>query len=419
LLSPSLQAQKKIPIEKGWSSTSINAVVFRKNSLVTHDDIQYASFYDVDGRVILAKRELPFLEWEIQKTRYQGNVEDAHNSISIMVDGNGFLHMAWDHHGNALNYVRSTTPGSLVMTDRLTMTGLEENITYPEFFKLPEGDLLLFYRSGSSGRGNLVINRYDIQTESWKRVQDVLISGEDERNAYWQGFVDQSGTIHVSWVWRETWDVATNHDMSYAKSEDGGKTWINSNRVPYELPITLESAEVVVEIPQSSELINQTSMYADENGWPYIATYWKEAEDKAPQFHVIFQNEKGWHQSQVGLRTLDFSLSGGGTKKIPISRPQVVVDSKENPRIHVIYRDAERSNRITVSSAEITETYPWKWATMDLTNSSVGSWEPTFDTERWKSDKELHLFVQKVGQGDGEKKEIMTPQMVYVLVWNP
>jgi len=39
--------------------------------------------------------------------------------------------------------------------------------------------------------------------------------------AYWKMCTDSGGTLHLSWVWRETGDVATNHDMAYAKSSDG------------------------------------------------------------------------------------------------------------------------------------------------------------------------------------------------------
>ena len=62
----------------------------------------------------------------------------------------------------------------------------------------------LFTASGSSGRGNLVMNRYSLKEHKWTRVQDILIDGENKRNAYWQLYVDEKGTIHLSWVWRET-----------------------------------------------------------------------------------------------------------------------------------------------------------------------------------------------------------------------
>ena len=93
--------------------------------------------------MVLARRALGSADWEIRKTRYKGNTRDAHNTISIIVDSTGVLHMSWDHHCNPLNYCRSKKHGSLELTDPMPMTGRKENkVTYPEFYNLPGGGLL-------------------------------------------------------------------------------------------------------------------------------------------------------------------------------------------------------------------------------------------------------------------------------------
>lgn len=394
----------------GWAKTSVNAVVFRKNSVVTHNNIQYVSYYDSSGHVVLAKRNLPDGTWTVQQTGYKGNVLDAHNSISMMVDGDGYLHLAWDHHNNPLNYCKSVKPGSLELTSKLTMVGNEENeITYPEFHKLPSGDLIFLYRSGESGRGNLMMNRYDVKLKKWFRVQENLIDGEGERNAYWQFCTDKQGTLHLSWVWRETPDVSTNHDLCYARSKDNGKTWENSKGEKYGLPITSKSAEYAFYIPQSSDLINQTSIYVDETGNPFIATYWREQSSSIPQYQLIYNDGKKWQHEQVGERKTSFSLSGQGTKKIPVSRPQVVI---KGTTVVLIFRDVERGSKVSVAIKELNQD---EWKYEDVTNYSVDDWEPSYDTELWKEKKQLHLFVQSVGQGDGETPEERKPQPVYVI----
>ena len=86
-ISPQAEA---IPVAKGWARNSVNAVIFRRNALVTHRDTQYIAFYDSTSHVVLAKRHLEDTSWEIRQTRYRGNTADAHNSISIMVDGEGY-----------------------------------------------------------------------------------------------------------------------------------------------------------------------------------------------------------------------------------------------------------------------------------------------------------------------------------------
>ena len=262
--------------DNGWGDNSVNTTVFRNSPLVTHDDYQYVSYYDADGYLTLGRRALNDTVWTLNRTQYVGNVKDAHNVISMIVDGDGYLHLSFDHHGHPLKYCRSKYPESLELGDLEPMTGVDEgNVTYPEFYTLKDGDILFVYRSGSSGRGNLVMNRYDLASRKWVRVQDVLIDGEDERNAYWQLYVDGRGVIHLSWVWRETWLVETNHDLCYARSRDNGVTWERSDGTPYQLPITQDNAEYAWRIPQNSELINQTSMSTDAAGNPYIATYWR------------------------------------------------------------------------------------------------------------------------------------------------
>ena len=399
------------PIGLGWAQNSINTVIFRRNSVVSHKGIQYAAYYDPEGNVMLAKRSIGNNNWELERTKYSGNIEDAHNSISIMVDGDGYLHMAWDHHGEKLNYSKSVEPGSLKLSRKLNMiNNREKSVTYPEFYKLPNGDLIFLYRDGSSGRGNLIINQYDLKSKSWTRLHNTLIDGEDQRNAYWQAYIDAQGTIHISWVWRETGDVGTNHDICYAKSTDFGKTWQKSTGELYTIPISAATAEYVRKIPQNSELINSTTKYADTSWNPYIATYFRPQGSPVTQYHIIYTCNSGWQTKIITDRKTPFTLRGGGTKKIPISRPQIVVNDDNS--VILIYRDEEHNNRITIRQRK----YPNLdiWEVYNVGDFSVGSWEPSYDTELWRNSKKLHLFVQKSGQGDGEKLESIPPQPVYI-----
>jgi hypothetical protein len=408
-----------IPIADGWARNQVNAVIFRRNSVTSHGQSQYVAFYDASSRVIVARRRLGARDWQTKRTRYTGNAEDAHNSISIAVDGDGFLHMAWNHHASPLQYCRSVRPGSLLLLPMVAMVGKsEDRVTYPEFYSLPNGDLLFTYRDGVSGGGNLVLNRYDLKKKRWTRLQDKLIDGQGDRNAYPQMAIDAKGTIHLSWVWRETPDVATNHDMGYAKSTDGGKTWLKSSGQKYQLPITASTAEYAWRIQPGSELINQTSMSADALGRPYIATYFRPPGELVPQYHVIYHDGEGWRASQVTHRTTPFSLSGQGTRRIPISRPQILVRSS-GARVEgfMVFRDSERGNRVSVAVSR--DIISGAWLIRDLTKDSVGMWEPTYDEAVWKKWNEIHLLVQRVGQGEGESLEDIPAQMVFNLVWVP
>lgn len=405
------QKPRLVEVGKGYSSTSVNTTVFRNSSLATLGDKQYIAYYDADGWMMIGCRSLDSDEWTLHRTQYKGNVKDAHNVISLMVDGDGYLHVAFDHHGHPLNYCRSVAPHSLELGEKEPMVGENEmDVTYPEFYRLANGDLLFAYRSGASGRGNLVLNRYSLEAKKWARVQDVLIDGENKRNAYWQLYVDAKGTIHLSWVWRETWLVETNHDLCYARSFDGGETWYKTSGELYELPIRLDNAEYACKIPQNSELINQTSMSADADGNPYIATYWRNPDSDVPQYRLVWHDGKQWQSQQVSHRQTPFSLKGGGTKMIPIARPRMVVDGK---KAYYVFRDEERGSKVSMYYTPDIQSGEWK--VTDLTEFAVHAWEPSHDSELWKSQKKLHLFVQDARQGDGERQVDTEAQPVYVL----
>jgi hypothetical protein len=412
-------AQHTTYVANGWAKNSVNAVILRHNSLTTYRDTQFIAFYNGDQRLILAKRKTGANRWKFRTTPYKGDANDAHKSISIIVDGDGYLHVSWDHHGNALNYCKSTSPGSLEMTEKLPMTGLKENkVTYPEFYNLPNGNLLFLYRTGQSGNGDLMMNRYDTKTRKWEQVQDAFINGENQRNAYWQCAVDDAGTIHLSWVWRETGDVSTNHDMCYARSKDSGKTWEKSTGEKYTLPITMANAEDAAHIPQKSELINTTSMAADKAGHPYIITYWRAEGTTVPQYQLIYNDGSKWITQQVTDRKTPFTLSGGGTKRIPISRPVILINDKNGmQKAYVIYRDIEQQDKVTAAVCE--DIKSGKWAIKTISKQSVDLWEPSYDTELWKHRGVINLFLQKVEQGDGEKTEDVPPSPISVLEWKP
>ncbi|GAB2806277.1 BNR repeat-containing protein [Ferruginibacter profundus] len=415
LSAQSVKSARSVFVDSGWANNSVNTVVFRKNSLCTYKNTQYISFYNKDGMVVVGKRTIGKTRWLLQTTNFKGDVTDAHRSISIITDGDGYLHMSWNHHGNKLHYSKSIAAGALQMTEELPMTGIAEtNVTYPEFHCLPDGNLLFLYRDGRSGQGNLVVDRYNTSQKKWEQLQSNLIDGEKQRNAYWQACVDTKGTIHLSWVWRESPDVASNHDMCYAQSTDGGITWTNSKKEKYTLPINATTAEYVCRIPQKSELINQTSMYADEEGHPFIASYWKDQGDSIPQYHVIYNTGAAWVIQNTGFRKTAFSLSGAGTKRIPVSRPQILSFKKGNTNaVIVIFRDEERGSKVSVAINRDMNVN--KWLLKDVTTATVGSWEPAYDTELWKHKKQLHLFVQYTDQKDGEGKANILPQPVQVL----
>ena len=85
----------------------------------------------------------------------------------------------------------------------------------------------------------------------------------------------------------------------------------------------------------------------------------------------------------------------------------------------MIFRDIERGDKVSVAICDDLLLAPDVWRFEDLTSDSVSQWEPSYDTELWTLTKTLHIFVEKVGQGEGETIEDIPPQPISILEWTP
>lgn len=400
-------------VGQGYSRTSINTSIFRRSALVSGHGFQFIGYYDKKGRVVLGRRILGSSKWRFKRLNYKVKITDAHNVISLGLDNDGYLHVAFGMHCRPLRYLRSLRPLSLQMSECIDMDGVKEDaVTYPEFYTLETGELLFCYRAGRSGNGDMVMKTYDTALQRWSTLYDNLLDGEGERNAYWQMSVGADGTLHLGWVWRETPDVSTNHDVCYAHSVDGGRTWRRSDGTQYGIPINLSSSEVAWHVAEGSELINQTSIAGDIEGHPYIATYWRDTDNAVPQYRVLWNDGRSWHSRCVGERLTPFTLKGKGTKMVPMSRPLILVDDNY---IYFIFRDIERGGRVIMAiTGDITH---GEWKIRSLSSFSVEAWEPCPDFSLWKTAGELQLFLQTTHQGDGEKKAsgVSPTTPIYVL----
>ena len=426
-------AARLIPLaQDAFSGSSVNVLSGVKQTLYTRNGMQYAAFYNAKAKLVVAKRAVQDVKWQLLETSFSGNVNDAHNHISLVVEDEDYVHIAWDHHNTPLKYARSVAPGSLQLAKARMLSqpgaetaALENSVTYPQFYALANGDLLFAYRDGGSGRGNLVLNRYNGESQQWQRLHNSLIDGEGQRSAYWDMAVDANGVLHLVWIWRETPDVATNHDLSYAQSTDHGATWQRLNGQPYSLPITQGTGEVVKAVPQQHKLMNPPVVTADAQSWPFIASYWADTPTDIPRYHVVFSNSAEgkespeWHELKAPKVADNFALSGHGTKRPPISRAVLLVDSASNTRkVHLIYRDDYQHGKVIALSSALEQP---NWHSQVLLDKAVGAWEPSLDIAAWHNQRQAHLLLQAVAQNDGNDQQSLAtvPSHIGVLVWQP
>ena len=283
--------------------------------LLTEPPYQYAGYYDADRRLTIAQRRLDQPTWSF--IRLDETVGwDSHNSITLVLDANGCIHLAANMHVSPLKYWRSEKPWDIATLVRVPgMTGSEENrVTYPHFFRGPDNALIFTYRDGSSGSGNQIYNVYEVQSRQWQRLLDEpLTDGEGDMNAYPRGPIPgPDGFWHLVWVWRDTSDCATNHDLSYARSRDL-ILWERSDGTPLPLPITLETAEVVDPVPPGGGIINGNAAIGFDAEGRVVLTYHKHDANGFTQIYNARREEGAWRVVPASHWDYHWDFRGGGS----------------------------------------------------------------------------------------------------------
>jgi hypothetical protein len=399
----------------GWASNTVNTVIFRHHGVVTDDDFQFTAFY-VDEKILrIVRRTLSSDEVEFHDIAGSYNLNDAHNSISLGVDCDGYLHMSYDHHETQLRHRRSLQPRCIrEWSEELPMAGVgERRVTYPSFIQRspagPRSPLILLYRDGSSNKGTARLNVYDEQSATWAVLQDAMLSGADQKpwtsNPYWNHPVRGSdGSLHLSFVWRtdslgeET--RINNINIGYAKSLDAGLTWLTSRDRPYRLPITQVNAEIVHPVSPGSNLINQCSMALDSANQPHIVFYADEA-DGIPQYQHVWFDGAQWRHRVISTRSQGFSLQGVGTLQIPISRPEILIDRKD--QVFVVLRGDLTHDRMAVLKLCPPDYQFDATASAILWDEDLGYAEPIVDRIRWQREQVLTMLIQRNHQPHGDR----------------
>ena len=468
-------AVKLVPLDDGNHATSefgyagasaINTVAFVRSSLKTVGEQQFVTWYGrhqydsaapFNNTIWIGRRTLGSSEWEVFRhpTFTANAITDGHDVISYGIDGEGYMHVSWGMHGDAFHYSRSTAPviGSapIVLGPDTTMTGRENTVTYPQFLKLPDGDLLFLFREVASGNGDTFLNRYDTATRTWDNVHR---SGETQLpfikgtgwtpnyNAYpnMPQLGGDGDDLLLTWCWRyepvggdspaNENGYQTNNNFAFGRSTDAGITWQRYDGTGYTLPISRDgesgdpatAAEHIVTIPEGSSLINQAGMCLDAAANPVITSWWApeaSSGNHRRQYMIAFRHDNGtWQTRAVSNRTID----PAGTKRDEnfvrnLGRPIVVHD--DVGRIIVAYRDNEGGNGLTIvhSLPKAEDPDRLVWIRFDLSTENLGNYEPIIDNELWDRDRQLH-FLYQASAGEGYTPADNTAARFSILEWD-
>jgi hypothetical protein len=284
-------------------------------ALLTHGKRQFVAFFDAERQLTVAARALDSTQWEFQRLPSQLGW-DSHNYVALAADSDGHLHLSGNMHCVPLIYFRSQQPGDVGSLERVpAMIGRnEQRCTYPRFLTGAQGELIFTYRDGSSGNGDQFFNVYDPASRTWRRLLDEpLFTGEGQRNAYFHGPVrDAAGVFHLCWVWRDTPDCATNHDLCYARSRDLVH-WETSGGAALRLPISLASAEIVDPVPAQGGLINGNTVIGFDGQGRVVISYHKFDSAGKTQLYNARREDAGWKIYQTSDWDYRWEFNGGGT----------------------------------------------------------------------------------------------------------
>ncbi len=310
-IAPSAPAQRLATVGRVWSGNDTRFALAVGRGRI------FVGYYDAARRLTIASRERKGGMWTYRRLDSRLGW-DSHNYVALAIDSAGRLHVAANMHNDPLVYFRTTRPGDIKTLARVPVmvdARAERRMTYPVFLHDAAGRLIFKYRDGGSGNGDERYNVWNAAAGRWTSLLATpLIDGEGKRNAYPVGPVlGPDKRFHLVWVWRDTPDAATNHDLSYARSADLVH-WERSDGMPLALPIRLASAEIIDPVPVHGGMINNNTAIAFDGGGDPIVTFHRFDADGNTQIYVARREAKGWHVAQASdWRGFRWDFGGGGS----------------------------------------------------------------------------------------------------------
>ncbi|RYP19160.1 hypothetical protein DL767_009702 [Monosporascus sp. MG133] len=415
----------------------LNGNAFQQDAIQSFNGWQYACFYSpLPGGgapeplfVHVARRRLPLGSWEILVLDdYPQTTDDGHNTVQLGIcPGDGTIHLSYDHHCDRVRYRFSLPKVALspedfewepkLFTSTLSqLPGLEGEdelfgyITYPRFGQLGK-DLWFSWRTGKAGLGDDHLSVYRAGTGRHELVggsgSGTHLRGIDS-NPYVHGLHHRDGRLHATWVWRgfvwyEGWDdpadtkhkaqagpnsAQNNHDICYAYSDDGGRTWCNGTG---ERVADLSRGEsirpdspgiVAFAIPRGSGLHNQESQAVDHSGGVHVLN--RDNLDGEQRWKHYYRSPDGtWTQ-----RALSHVRGPYGGK-----RGQVVVSRDDD--LYFVLPDTEAPT-LTILKASKDDGY----STYELVWRKEGfpPTDPLVDETRLDYDNVLSVYTRAVAE---------------------
>lgn len=424
-------------LEHGRFGTSFNGQTYQVDAVTTLHGWQYATYVDARRRVCVARRRLPDGPWErIAFDDYTIDHTDVHNVPVLGICRlDGTIHLAFDHHGSPLHYRVSaagvaTEPESVAWTSALFGPIAAElvageplsGVTYPCFFPAPMGALQLYYRIGKSGEGDSHLAEYDPGRGGWTAFGAFVggagdFAGSQSRNAYHNGFdYGPNGTLHTTWVWREGLDnrrlgLLNCHDLLYASSLDGGRTWQNNAGETIGKagadPVQLDSAGLTVwPLPIHRGMMNQVTQTVDSAGRVHVVL-WLHPPD-VPATSTPPPDMRRWRYHHY-WRDLDGQWR---ERQLPyVGRKPMVIAAANDDLVLVFTKPTDPEYHGTDPGGPLyvlTASAAAGWADWQVRHRVPEHYvgEPRVDTARWRREGLLSVYAQCAPERPGQPSQL-------------
>lgn len=377
--------------QTGYSGRS-----YTQDSVCTVGGVQYAAWYDPAGALLIGKRTLPSEVWTtFDLSTVAGNPlvlpvdTDSHNTVSMIVDAQGFIHVAANMHGDTLRYVKSTNANDITAWTAPGMTGSNETqMTYPRFVLHPDGTLFFMYRDGASGNGDIYLNRKNVGG-SWTQLGKLADGKTANENPYESRFIiDATGTLAVAMTWRPNGgDFNTNNDVHFIKSTDKGATWKNVSGTAVTIPLVhADTVALVLDTAATnSGIINQFGLDLDTSGRPHIALTLADGATPDRNIHHLYWDGAAWVNQQV----TDL-LNAMGYNDMP-TRPAVACTNDGRTLLLTSYTRVT-NKRGTFRIIDVTGGVA---TDVPVANLDGRDWEMTYDGRALRERNELNIMLSQ------------------------
>lgn len=203
-----------------------------------------------------------------------GSAEDNHGGPALTIDQQGYLHILFYSHHHPFRYRRSVRPN-----DASEWTPYEEfgvNLTYPSLVCSQDGTLLMTARRSYDDRPWELEMWSKTPGEKWER-RGALVKSRFASYSQFAGSLAWGPNHEILHLGTRIYEMPPEEAQSplttvgYMRSEDGGRTWTQSDGSAISLPATPESIDVLASgRAKESRVLNAGSIGVDPKGVPFV-----------------------------------------------------------------------------------------------------------------------------------------------------